>query len=198
MGQKKQRNHSRNEAKTKARRATVDQQNAKHDAFLFSEAMRQTGVMRQRPSDEEYPYTTLYVAETMPTYQKIDPKFIYIQIESKDVPFIPDETQSASPENLEVQTQWTAVMYANKSEIQTVIAQSHNVYGSYTEALDEACREFPIVAVRQKDGTFEYPHYDERKGKLMAEAETRRLKRQQKALEHLNLTISLAASTGGL
>lgn len=199
MGQKKWRNKERNERKAQQRQSLVSQQNRDHDAALFADGIVQSVQARERPSAEDYPYSILAIIEALDNYQKIDPKCIFIRMESKDVPYLIDERQPPIPENLGAATLWVAKMYANHPTKGLTLLSSGNVIDKDKQGImRKSGRDCPVLAFEMEDGTFTYPYYDEVKGKFMAEAQARRKRREAKALAQLNTLLSISQIVGGM
>ena len=172
--------------------------NQKHDNALYSEAMRNELQRKGRPSDEEYPYTTLSVAETMPEYTKIDPSFIYMEIETEDR--YPEATALPYKDGITGMAlrklKWYRLrMWANHPDGLKTIA--HGMwYRTEKKALDIAGSEFPILAIKNADGLFEYPYFDERIAKIKQEARDRRARRDARAAEKLGTLMDIARLVG--
>ncbi len=89
------------------------------------------------------------------------------------------------------------VVWVNGATLE-VINNSNAGCESPWAALMQAGRQLPTIAVKRGDGTFKYPYYNESKGRIMEKAHRRRLRKQQRVVDTLNVAIGVAAATGGL
>jgi hypothetical protein len=189
MGQKKHRNRERNNRKEEQRRVRVDGENRAHDSALYADGFVATIAKRNKPSPsaENYPYSTASVIDANEKYVKVDPKFIYTRLES---------TVSRDADDLTPRVEVASVMYANKPEGPVEIGRSKQTYPSKTQAMVKTLKDCPVVALFTDEGEFQYPFYNETKGRLMAEAEAKRERRRRKVMGQLGVMAAIAASSG--
>jgi hypothetical protein len=125
-----------------------------------------------RPSEEEYPYTTLSVAEAMQTYTKIDPKYIYLKLDRADEGY-------------------RMVMIANHPDGPKEIGHT-GWYPLESDAVKMGGDEVAVVAILNADGEYEYPYFDEKVAKIKQDARDRRA--AIKKLNELIVTSKLIGS----
>lgn len=147
----------------------------------------------QQPSPEEYPYSTQSIDDALESYEKIDPMHLHIEMRSETIPVLIDDTKGPDdPDNIETKKLYFGVIIAEKPAGPVQIAESRHIEClTMKDAIREAGRPLPVMAILAGDGSFVYPYYDESKGKIIAEARARRERRRAKALNHLNLLAAL-------
>lgn len=97
------------------------------------------------------------------------------------------------PMALRKQKKWFVRMYGNKPTGPVVIASS---IGQLRNTEHEAwldAEAFPWVALIDEAGNHTYPFFNERKAKVKADARARNERRQRKAVEQLNLVMTLGS-----